>query len=394
MLPRIVNRLTRPLVPAAALLLATAGLGACSYVQPPALTIARDAASEPFFSYSADELFAELAKAASPEGGPSTTKPSSVDAQQVAELLTGKVRPRVLKQKLADEHVTPNDADRAVVEQASGQQQAQPSSEELDFRTDFVALGRVLADDFFSRPGNNVDDYARRFYDQRRSSFAQPAQTCMHVVTADAGDGQSPPTEAQYAEARPQADQLRSRLDREPFETVAESSGRSAQGIPDGDLGCRPDQNLPQDVVRAVAPVPVGTISEPLRWQAGWLIVRIDDRKPERTPPFDEVRDTAVQAAKLSFGQQFVNEVLDKANQTFVVKVDPRYGRWSAEQGMVLAPAGSATPTTPTTSTTAPTLDESPATTPPGTTAPGTAVPGTTPGSEPPGPATSTTSAP
>jgi hypothetical protein len=387
-----VNRFTRRLAPAAALLLAGSTLAGCAFLRPPALTIARDSSSEPFFSLSADDLFAELGKT-DPAGGTNTTKPAFIDADRIAELLTGKVRPKVLSQVLADRRIVATDADKQLAQQAAEMQQSQPSPDEIEFQGELAALARVLQTDFFSRPGNDVNEYARRYYDQRRTSFAQQAQTCLHVLTVDAGDGQNRPSEDQYTQTLPKAQALRTRLDSEPWEKVFEATGASAQGLPGGDLGCRADQNLPEEVVEAIRPVAKGTISAPLRWRVGWLIVRIDDRKEARTPPFEEVREDAAAAARQTLGQQLATEVLTRAYAAFVVTVDPRFGRWSAEQAQVLRPDGSAVPTIPTTTTTLPPLDEGPGATPPGSAPEGSVPPGSSPPPAAPPATTATTRA-
>jgi hypothetical protein len=354
-----VNRLPRRLAIVSMLVLAAWGAAGCGYVQPPALTISRSSSADPFYSFSADQLFSELSKSGG-ASDPSTTKPTSVPAEQVAELLTGKVRPIILQQLLDDKGIKPTDADKALVQRAAQQQQTPPSEDEIAFQTNYVALANALAETFFAQPGNDLETYGRQYYDARRDTFAQAAQTCLHVVTVDApanpDDPEAGPTPAGIDGVKAQADAMRQRLNTETFEAVSADTGRSAANIPGGDLGCRPDAELPPDVIAGTKDVAVGAISPPTRWQMGWVIVRIDDRKPARTPAFEEIKTDVLSATKQSFGQQFVTKLLEETNKNFVVKVDPRFGRWSPEQGQVLTPSGSATPTTPTTSTTLPSL--------------------------------------
>jgi parvulin-like peptidyl-prolyl isomerase len=379
-----VNRLSRRLALVAVITLAAIGAGGCGFVQPPALTISKDSASEPFYTYSADELFAEINKQDGEAAtGTNTTRADTIATSRVAELLTGKVRPRILESILADKGVVPSEADKALVQKAAQQQQSPPTQDEIEFQTNFVALAGALANEFFGKAGNNIDDYARKYYDQRKDSFAQAAQSCLHVVTVDAAadpaNPQARPTDAAIQAVLPQAQALRQRLNTESFEAVSKDSGQSAADIPGGDLGCRNDSELPPDVITGLKDVPVGTISQPVKWPVGWVIARVDDRKPARTPTFEEVRNDAVTATRQTFGQQFVTELLDRINKQYVVKVDPRFGRWSPEQAQVLTPEGAATPSMPTTTTTMPKLldDHAPETQPgsPTTTTPSTTVP-------------------
>jgi hypothetical protein len=359
-----VNRLSRRLPLVIVLVLAVTGAAGCGFVQPPALTMAKDSSSPPFFTFSANDLFAELNKNTGNEGGTTSLAPM-VESQRVAEVLTGKVRPRILEQLMADRGIKPSDADRAAVERAAQQQQMPPSEDEIAFQTNVVALANALAADFFSKPGNNIDDYARQYYNDRKDSFTQQAQICLHVVTADAPSsgapdpttGQAkPPSDAQIDATLPAAQTLRQRLTSEPWEVVAKDTGQSAAQIPGGDLGCRSEEDLPPALVAGIKDVATGTISQPIRWQIGWIVARVDERKPLRTPPFEEVRNDAVAATRQTFGGRFVTELLTKIYSSYVITVDPRFGRWVAEQGQVLPPEGSAPAPTTSTTTTRPTL--------------------------------------
>jgi hypothetical protein len=360
-LSRIVNRLPRRLALVTVLVLAVTGAASCGQVQPPALSLARDRSSEPFFTLTADELFAELNKNSSPGG--STSIAPLVDSSKVAELLTGKVRPKLVEQILADRKIVPSEADRAAVERMAQQQQSPPSDEEIAFQTNLVALANTLSNDFFSKPGNDIEEYARRYYDQRKDTFTEPAQTCLHVVTVDAPVDAPPdplstprPTAAQIETVQDDAQAMRQRLNTETWEAVHASSGRSAAEVPGGDLGCRSEEDLPPDLVAGIKDLQPGAISQPIRWPLGFVIARLDDRKVQRTPPFEEVRNDAITATKTSFGNQFVTELLENMYKSFVVSIDPRFGRWSVEQGQVLPPEGAAAAPTAPTTTTLPTL--------------------------------------
>src|SRR5690606_28135320 len=139
--------------------------------------------------------------------------------------------------------------DRELVERAAQQQQSPPSEQEIEFQTNVVALATALSNEFFAKPGNDVDEYARKYYEQRRDSFAQPAQLCLHVVTVDAESGPTgePPDDAAIDALLPQAQSRRARLNTERFEDVAKDNGPSAppDRVPGGDLSCLGEAELP-----------------------------------------------------------------------------------------------------------------------------------------------------
>jgi hypothetical protein len=351
-----VNRLLRVASLALPLALGSAStLAGCGYVAPPALAIATDSREAPSYTLSVDDLYKELGTKAA-AGGATATNPTTYTAQEIADLLSTKVLAQVLAQVNASRKVTPNSDDQAFVDQRS---QAQQSSQGSPYTDDQkaqllqqVALARVLAADFFAKPGNDLDTYAHNYYDQHRAELVQAPQTCLHVMTFDAGDGQTAPTDDQYAQALPLAQAARKRLPAEDFEKVAgEVSGLKEQ-VPTGNLNCRADTSLPTDVLAAVASTPVGVVTDPIKWRGGYVIVRIDERKPERTPAFAEVVSQMRSGAQQDLGGSFAKKVYGDAFKAVVVQVDARFGRWDPDTGQILPPQGAGTPTTATTTTT------------------------------------------
>jgi parvulin-like peptidyl-prolyl isomerase len=349
-----VRRLLGPFPLAAAVaLLCGIQLTACAAADPPAATIAADASSSPYFTLAAKELWDEVNKSR----GPGATT-AMTDVMAVTQIINGRVRTALIDQLLKDRNITPTKEDEdAANEQVQGSSQGMPDPEQVKATAAVNALSRDLADKFFAQPGNDIEPFARQFYEQRKDQLQTPAQTCLHILLVSLASQQ--PTDADYAAALPKAQDYRRRLDSEPFEKVADESQAGAdEPIPGGDLKCRADSTLPEDVMPAIAQVPTGTTSQPLKWRGGWVIAHVDDRKASRLPAFEEIRPQVLERTKQEFGQRFANELLAKTSKNSAVHIDPRFGRWDPEQAQVLPPQGAANPTTPTTVPAVAPLDE------------------------------------
>ncbi|HEY2707648.1 MAG TPA: peptidyl-prolyl cis-trans isomerase [Caulobacteraceae bacterium] len=75
------------------------------------------------------------------------------------------------------------------------------------------------------------------------------------------------------------------------FEAVAlQKSIDNESRLKGGDLGETTTDTLPQVIGEAVKGVKLGQIVGPVKVDAGWAVLKIDDRRPEPPPTLDEVR--------------------------------------------------------------------------------------------------------
>jgi peptidyl-prolyl cis-trans isomerase C len=79
----------------------------------------------------------------------------------------------------------------------------------------------------------------------------------------------------------------------EPFEKlVAEVHGDRPLGLYDEPFDRRTgEEKFPPEVQEFAWTKPVGTVSDPIRMPSGWLILKLERRRPARLVPFEEVRD-------------------------------------------------------------------------------------------------------
>ncbi len=80
------------------------------------------------------------------------------------------------------------------------------------------------------------------------------------------------------------------------FEAVAmERSIDAETRFKGGDLGDMTTDTLPQPIAEAVKGLKAGQLAGPVKVDAGWAVLRVDERKPEPPPSLDAVRPQLIQ---------------------------------------------------------------------------------------------------
>jgi len=171
------------------------------------------------------------------------------------------------------------------------------------------------------------DADAKSFYDSNLKEFEQPetvkASHILFMVDADAPADVVKQKEeaAKKAAARAKAGEDFTTLAKE----LSEEPGAKESG---GDLGFFPkDRMVPEFANAAFAQKP-NDISEPVKTQFGWHVIKVTDKKAAGTVPFDEVDDQITSYLKTMRQREAVQKVMkdlkDSAKvQTFLPAVDP-----------------------------------------------------------------------
>lgn len=171
------------------------------------------------------------------------------------------------------------------------------------------------------------DADAKSFYESNLKEFEQPetvkASHILFMVDADAPADVVKQKEeaAKKAAARAKAGEDFTTLAKE----LSEEPGAKESG---GDLGFFPkDRMVPEFANAAFAQKP-NDISEPVKTQFGWHVIKVTDKKAAGTVPFDEVDDQITSYLKTMRQREAVQKVMkdlkDSAKvQTFLPAVDP-----------------------------------------------------------------------
>jgi parvulin-like peptidyl-prolyl isomerase len=321
----------------------------CSQVNQPALSMSTSASTDPYFTITREDLLKKVDETQSKT--PATVDKTSYSTKTIAAYLTDQALQEFQKQFLSQQDVVITDADTKAAtqaaQQAASQQGATVDPAKVNEQARLIAVERKLTEEAFNSGKLDRQKFLTDYYEKNKASFTTPAQTCIHLIGIQAGTGTATATDADYTTAATKAAEVRRRLDTEPFETVADVS-QVPNAPKGGDVGCVGADQLGPDLEKAIAPLAKGAISEPLRTQGGYFIIRVDDRKVESVVPFEQAKADVQTAVEQEVGRQLISDAALKELERTVVTVDPRFGYWSFEQRAVLPPQGAQTPTVPT----------------------------------------------
>jgi hypothetical protein len=203
-----------------------------------------------------------------------------------------------------------------------------------------VANILVLQSDIIERA--QTEEGLRALFDAQQAESGAIEQACARHILIQAGNGQSAPTEAEYAAALAQAEDVVEQLDDgASFATLAsqvsDDPGSAQQG---GELGCRPQGSYVEEFDDAVWAQPVGEVGEPVRTDFGYHVIVVEKRGEVS---FEDVRDQLEQAVAQN-QDQLINDWFASAGRDADVWVDPKFGRWDSEVGTVTVPEGAQLP--------------------------------------------------
>ena len=145
------------------------------------------------------------------------------------------------------------------------------------------------------------DEEAKKFYDEHPDQFTQPERVHVrHVLISD-------DVTSADAIAKIQAD-LKAGVS---FDEVAKSRSLCPSAAQGGDLGeVSTGQMVPEFEAAAFALKNPGDLSEPVKTQFGWHIIRLEGRTPSSVEPFDTVKPQLVQyLTNEKKGEAFKNAV-------------------------------------------------------------------------------------
>lgn len=153
------------------------------------------------------------------------------------------------------------------------------------------------------------DEAIAAYYDEHKADFEKPAsRTARHILFApgEGGDAQAEHTDAEWETARAEAEAARKRImDGEDFATVArelsEDPGSKEQG---GDLGEVSKGVMVPAFEEAVFSMAAGEVSQPVKTQFGYHVIKVESVNEARQQTLDEVKE------------QIKAQLLDEAKKT------------------------------------------------------------------------------
>jgi len=164
------------------------------------------------------------------------------------------------------------------------------------------------------------DADVQTFYQENQGEFEQPelvrASHILFLIDENAD-------EAAIAEAKSKADAAAARAKKgEAFDELAkelsEEPGASDRG---GDLNFFPKDRMVPEFADVAFAMDVDTISEPVRTQFGWHVIKVTDKKESRTVPLEEVNEQISQYLADAKKQEAENTVVETLRKDANVEI-------------------------------------------------------------------------
>lgn len=282
-----------------------------------------------------------MAQAPAPTGAPITQAPGPAIApiarrgdialtEPALRALLQRERPELREQLLRDpqalgQFVRNRMLRLALFDDARGQR--------FDQRPDIAALAEqarqdAIAEAFvesLSRPeaGFPSETEIQSVYDANRTRFMQPRQYRLSqiflAVPADR-EAEDAAARRKLTEWRAQATAARNRVDfAELARRHSEDRASAARG---GTLDWMREDRLAEPVRGAVAGLEEGNVSEPVRTEQGWHLLRVDGTRPAAPAPLAEVRDQLVALLRQQRAQDLTRVALNEMLRREPIQID------------------------------------------------------------------------
>jgi parvulin-like peptidyl-prolyl isomerase len=153
------------------------------------------------------------------------------------------------------------------------------------------------------------DEEAKKFYEENKTEFEQPETVkASHILfRVNKDDSEEVVSQklkaAQGAEARAKKGEDFSALAKE----LSEEPGAKESG---GDLGFFPKDRMVPEFAEVAFSEKVGEISDPVRTQFGWHVIKVTEKKPAGTLPYDEVKTQLITYLKAKKQEEAAQQVL------------------------------------------------------------------------------------
>jgi peptidyl-prolyl cis-trans isomerase C len=169
---------------------------------------------------------------------------------------------------------------------------------EADLRSEIgrgLAIQQFITKEFVERVAVSTKE-VRAYYDGHPQDFKQPEQVrASHILVKNNRHAD----ESQRAEAGEKIRQIQQKLQEgEDFASLAKAFSQCPSSAKGGDLGYfrRGQMVKPfEDVAFALEP---GEVSDPVETKFGYHLIKVTDKKPEKTIPYEDIKESIEQYLK------------------------------------------------------------------------------------------------
>jgi peptidyl-prolyl cis-trans isomerase C len=163
-----------------------------------------------------------------------------------------------------------------------------------------------------------ADTDIRSYYDGHRDAFRAPEQVRASYIFVKVDPQWD---ETKKAEAKKKIEDVRKKaLGGQDFASLARTYSEDPTAPNGGDMGYVRQGQLLKPVEDALFTLKTGEVSDVVETRLGCHLVKVVERKPETTVPFENVKDQLRAALKQEKGQQEANAYIAKVRQKAVVQ--------------------------------------------------------------------------
>lgn len=164
------------------------------------------------------------------------------------------------------------------------------------------ALGKLLA------TAEVKDEDIKKFYEENKDAFKQAESADASHILVEEED-----------KAREIYEKIKNGGD---FEELAREFSTCPSKEKGGDLGTFTRGQMVKEFENAVFENEVGTITEPVKTQFGYHIIKINKKNPARELSFDEVKDKIVEQVRRQKEQEIYNKKITELKDKYEVKMN------------------------------------------------------------------------
>lgn len=137
-----------------------------------------------------------------------------------------------------------------------------------------------------------TDEEARAYYEAHRQELTSPSEITLREILIEVPTSDRGINVAQDDEAKAEAEALRTRaLAGEPFARLAADASDAPSKANGGLIGPISREELAPALQKQIDAMKVGDITEPIRTQRGYQILKLEARSEAKTQTFEEARD-------------------------------------------------------------------------------------------------------
>jgi len=193
------------------------------------------------------------------------------------------------------------------------------SPESLRMQVERALAIQAIIDKEFAPKAAVTDGETWSYYDRNRDSFREPEKMkASHILVKSDSRWE----EAKKAEARKKIEKVRDQArNGQDFATLAKTHSEDPSAAQGGDLGyVRPGQVV-KPFEEALFSLKPGEMSDIVETPLGYHLIKAGDRQPEKTIPFESLKDQLKLLLKQEKGKEEANQYIGKIRDTAKVEI-------------------------------------------------------------------------